>query len=105
MQSPPKPQTQSGPSALAIATFILGLLAFPTGGLTGIAAIITGIIEFFNIHTGRSSRAGYVLNLVGFGIACAVLLFLVVFGVAVLSFFRPWIEEIQRTVSGMAPRK
>lgn len=105
MQSPPKIQTQSGPSALAIATLVLGLLAFPTGGLTGIAAVITGIIEFFNIRAGRSSRAGYVLNLVGFGIACAVLLLLIVFGVAVISFFRPWIEEIQRSVSGMVPRK
>ncbi len=92
--STPKP----GPSDLAIATFVLGILAIPTGGLTGIAAVITGIFEFGNIRAGRSSRAGLVWNTTGFVLAILVVLVLIIFWV----FFMRFAGTIMNDINSMA---
>ena len=87
--SKPQPAIQRSPSALAIATFVLGLLATATGGLTAFPAIVTGIIEFVNIRNGQFSRTGLWLNIVGFTIAVGMLVLMLAAGIAIYNVAQP----------------
>jgi uncharacterized membrane protein len=101
MNTIPRETPQAGPSALSIATFVLGLLGFFSAGLTAIVAVITGTIEFANMKAGRSARAGYWLNMVGFVLAIlAIILFIVLIalGVAANVFL---MNNIQGMTEGM----
>jgi uncharacterized membrane protein len=103
MNSIPRETPQAGPSALSIATFVLGLLGLFTYGLTALVAIVTGSIEIANIKAGRSSRAGYALNMVGFVIAILTILLFIVFiaiGFAAVEYFKPLVNGIQGLTEG-----
>jgi uncharacterized membrane protein len=100
MNSIPRETPQAGPSALSIATFVLGLLGFFTYGLTAIVAIITGIIEIANIRAGRSSRAGYQLNMVGFVLALLTIVVFIVIGLFAIHLFKPMLDDVQNLTSG-----
>ena len=93
----------SGPSALSIATFVLGMLSFTTGGLTAPPAILTGVIESINIKRGRSSRAGLCLNIIGFSIAIATIVLMFVVGFAMYNLLQPVIHSIIQ-MAGSPPK-
>lgn len=62
-------QEVRGASVLAIVTLVLALVGLFTGGIASFIALITGHIEASHIAAGRSSPAGYGINLTGLIIA------------------------------------
>lgn len=52
-------------SALAVASFVLGLLAFPTMGIAGALGVLVGIVALIQMSTSRGRLRGWGLALAG----------------------------------------
>ncbi len=78
----PQPGATSG---LAIASLILGLAGFFTGGAAGIAAIITGFMARSRIRASGRSGGGMALAGIILGFVSVVFLVLLIIGIAALA--------------------
>ena len=66
----PMPKRGTGPSGLAIASLVLGIVSACAGALTGLPAVITGIMALRKVAAGRAEGRGLAIA----GIVCGVLL-------------------------------